>query len=331
MKNNSPIAIFTYNRPNHARMLFESLLNCARLDECDLHIFCDGLGSSEHAANVQASRQVVREFAPRLNAVRVIEHDKNLRLAGSIVYGVTELCAQYGRVIVLEDDLILHPFFLDFMLQALDRYQDEERVAQVMGFTFPGKLSTDSDAFFLPFTSSWGWATWQRAWSSYSPDVKPALELLDADPQLRFRFDLDGTYHNTIELRRISQDKLDTWDYQWYWSVFSANKFALFPRRSLVWQNGLDASGTHTKSEWYGLQPSLKKILKEKWTSPVSFPVSVQTNEIAFDNLKNFYRLSFAPTFFVYWRRVIKLKILRLVKKTGLPAWVIRAIDKNSK
>jgi GT2 family glycosyltransferase len=192
MNAKTPVVIFAYNRPRHLRQLFDSLLQCTRLDECQVHIFCDGAKKPEHDPGVQAARQSVDKFAPSLNAT-VVKREHNVGLARSIVSGVTELCEQYGRVIVLEDDFILHPFFLDFMLQSLDCFADEEQVAQIAGFTFPIQTPPKPDSFFLPLTTSWGWTTWQRAWKLFSWETESALQILDADLQMRSRFDLDET------------------------------------------------------------------------------------------------------------------------------------------
>ena len=35
------------------------------------------------------------------------------------------------------------------------------------GHMFPVKVKADEDSFFLPFTTSWGWATWKRAWDLF--------------------------------------------------------------------------------------------------------------------------------------------------------------------
>jgi len=292
MKSSTPIAVFVYNRPDHTRQLIESLLNCARLDECAVHIFCDGAKKPEYEQSVQSARVVAREFASRLNAT-ILERDENLGLARSIVTGVTELCEKYGSVIVLEDDFILHPFFLDFMLQSLDRYADDELVAQVAGFTFPiTDASLQNDAFFLPATSSWGWATWQRAWKLFSWETESALQILDADPQLMRRFDMDGSFPCSDMLRLAANGKVDSWAIRWYWSVFQVGKLIIYPRRSLVWQNGFDETATHTTSAaWTGMQAASKNdFLKEQWRNPISFPDTTQTDQVVFAKLKKFFR-----------------------------------------
>lgn len=314
MNSKTPIAVFAYNRPRHLHQLLDSLLQCRRLDECQVHIFCDGAKKPGHEPNVFGARQVVDEFAPRLNAV-VSKSEQNIGCAKSIVLGVYELCEKYGRVIVLEDDLILHPFFLDFMLQSLDRYADDKRVAQIAGFKFPIRLPNKLDAFFLPLTTSWGWATWQRAWKLYSWDLEVALQRLDADAQLRTKFDLDGAYSYTDMLRLTAEGKLDAWDIRWYWHTFSAGMLTLYPRISLVWQNGFDETATHTKAAWPGLQANFSDFLQEKWQMPVVFPEAIGTNDVAFGKLKNFLRPK--PSYGLVGRFKKRIKhFINLVKQT---------------
>ena len=286
----TPVVIFAYNRPRHLRQLFDSLLNCTRLNECQVYVFCDGAKKPEHLDDVRTVREVAREYASRLGNAFLIERAENLGLARSIVSGVTELCAQYGRVIVLEDDFILHPFFLDFMLQALDRYVNDEHVAQVAGFTFPLDVFPKTDSFFLPFATSWGWATWQRAWELFSWETESVLKILDADPKMRDRFDLDGAYPYSDMLRLAIDGGVDSWAIRWQWRTFEASKLTLYPRCSLVWQNGFDGDATHTTTPWAGLQKSIDEFLQIQWRPPITFPNTVQSDGIAFENIKNFIR-----------------------------------------
>jgi len=171
MSQKTPVPIFTYNRPLHAQQMLDSLAACQRLEECQPIIFSDGPRIPEHEVVVRDVRQITRNWAKKYNA-KLIERAKNLGLAHSIVDGVIKLCNEYGRVIVLEDDLVLHPAFVDFMLQSLDRYSDDDRIAQMAGFTFPIETSETPNTFLLPLTTSWGWATWKRAWDSFSCDIR---------------------------------------------------------------------------------------------------------------------------------------------------------------
>jgi hypothetical protein len=230
------------------------------------------------------------------------------------VSGVTELCEKYGRVIVLEDDFILHPFFLDFMLQSLDCFADEEQVAQIAGFTFPIQTSPKPDSFFLPLTTSWGWTTWQRAWKLFSWETESALQILDADLQMRSRFDLDGSYPYSGMLRLAAEDKVDSWAIRWYWHTFMANKLILYPRRSLVWQNGFDEAATNTSTAQSGQQASLDTFFQEEWRTPLSFPDTVQVDENAFDKLKKHLRRESSPALPARFNELLKGVLTRLSK-----------------
>ena len=284
----TPIALFTYNRAEHTARVLNSLANCARLDECSLHIYCDAPGRTEHAADVEASRAVVREQAPKFNAT-VIERDTNFGLARSIVDGVTDLCDRYGRVIVLEDDLVLSPSFLDFMLQALDRYADEKNVYQVSGYMFPIDQPNDADAFFLPLITTWGWATWRRAWEIFDWDASDALEKLK-DPSLRRRFDLQNTYPYTVMLENQLKGQTQSWGILFWWQVFKANGLALHPRESLVWNGGFDSTGTNCGDQGWSIEPGAGVVTHTTSKDSFVFPKTVTVHQQAFDNICNFLK-----------------------------------------
>ncbi len=276
----TPIAVFTYNRPVHTARLLDSLSRCTRLDECDVHIFCDGPKKPEHRPAVEASRQVVRQWAEGHPAA-VVEREDNLGLARSIVTGVSELCAAYGRVIVLEDDLVLSPDFLDYMLQALDRYADSPEVYQVAGYLLPVEHEFTREAFFLPLTTTWGWATWQRAWQAFRWEVPDAREKL-ADPGFRRRFDLEGCYPYSAMLEDRLAGKNDSWGILWWYTVFCLGGLVLYPPVSLVQNLGFDGSGVHCGSSDQGTAEAAAGRL------PLSFslPRQVQADLAAFERVK---------------------------------------------
>ena len=238
----TPLAIFAYRRPAHLERTLAALVLCARLDECAATIFCDGPRDDAARNDVEAVRKVARTWAQKHGA-EVREAAENLGLARSIVGGVTELCAAHGRVIVLEDDLVPAPDFLAFMLTALDRYADAAEVWQIGGFRLPFAWSGNADALFLPCTTTWGWATWQRAWQHFQW-TPPDLAQLD-DEAVSRAFDLDGAYAYSQMLRERLAGRNDSWGILWWWTVFRAAGLVLYPRESLLTVGGFDGSGTH--------------------------------------------------------------------------------------
>jgi hypothetical protein len=286
----TPVAVFTYNRPQHTARVLETLSRCARLDECRLHIYCDGPSSLDHTEATEASRRIVRGWARRLDA-DVIERETNAGLARSIVGGVTELCEKYGRVIVIEDDLVVSPDFLDYMLQALDRYEEEANVYQISGHMFQVKHPGGMDTLFVPFPVTWGWATWKRAWRVFDWEAKGALDAL-TDPMTRRRFDLDDAYPYSTMLEQRLDGLNQSWGILWVWSVFKVNGLVLHPRRSLVWVggSGADGQGTHCGDVSELPQDPQKLFMEPRLSLPLTFPEQIIPDDLAFDRMKTFLR-----------------------------------------
>jgi GT2 family glycosyltransferase len=188
---------------------------------------------------------VVREA--RIPDLRLVERDRNVGLARSVVEGVTQVCDSHGRAIVVEDDLVLSTTFLAYMNEALERFRDDERILHVGGYMFPVELGCPHDSVFLPFTSSWGWGTWSRAWRHYDPTAS-AYAALERDRAARRRFDLDGSKAFFEMLRAARAGRLDSWGIRWYLSVFARGGLSIYPRRSLVRNEGFGEDATHTKS-----------------------------------------------------------------------------------
>jgi hypothetical protein len=239
----APIALFVYNRPEHTRQTVEALLRNPLAAQSELFIFSDAAKTPETLNRVEQVRAYIRTVGG-FKSVQVIEREKNHGLANSIIDGVTKLCDDYGRVIVLEDDLVVAPTFLNYMNEALAKYQDNEKVMQISGYMFPLPIQADSDAFFLPFTTSWGWATWKRAWEKFDPEAK-AFESLKVDAQKRRAFDLDNSYPYFKMLEQQKKGLSDSWAIRWNLSVFNENGLVLFPRVTLVNNHGFDGSGVH--------------------------------------------------------------------------------------
>ena len=149
---------------------------------------------------------------------------------------------------MLEDDLLVAPGFLTYLNAALDRYRDESRVMQISAHMFPVDVPSVDDAFFLPFVSSWGWATWSRAWRKFDP-VASGYALLKSDGERRRAFDMDGAYEYFSMLEAQLGGKVDSWAIRWNLSVFMNDGMVLYPKKSLVENKGFDGSGIHTRGE----------------------------------------------------------------------------------
>jgi len=240
---NAPIVLFVYNRPVHTRRMVESLLQNEEASSSELFIYADAPKNSEAGEAVHEVRAYIHTITG-FRSVSIVERDKSWGLANSIIDGVTAVVNRFGRIIVLEDDLVVSPNFLGYMNTALERYQDDDRVMQISGHMFPAQFTADTDAVFLPMTTSWGWATWERAWKHFNAEAKGYAQLKQ-DAALRKRFNLDGAYDYFSMLEAQIAGLVDSWAIRWYLSVFMQGGLVLFPVKSLVENAGFDGSGTH--------------------------------------------------------------------------------------
>lgn len=282
MQNPAPIALFVYNRPEHTRRTLKYLQDNLLAADSRLFIFSD---AAAHGADEEKVNQV-RTLAKQTNgfkSVRLIEREENMGLAQSIIQGVTQLVNEYGKVIVFEDDLLSSPHALTYFNEALQRYEKAEKVMQVAGYMFPlSDRDTLPETFFLRSISSWGWATWGRAWNHFEADIDKLYTQFDVEKIQRFT--VDGTMKNYWkQLLDFKKGKNDSWAIRWHASVFLQAGLVLYPAKSLIENIGHDGSGVHSIIEdTYRVHPSRK---------PVStFPDTIQEDPRALAAVKEFYR-----------------------------------------
>ena len=238
----APILLFVYNRPEHTRRCIQSLLKNSLASESYLFIYADGAKDSTQQEAVNEVRNYIRSIQG-FKQTTLIERSENWGLARNIIDGVTTQANRYGKVIVLEDDLVVAPYFLQFMNDALEVYKDEPKVGHIQACDFTQDSSLPS-TFLIKWTGSWGWATWDRAWKYFNPNGKELLQELEERKLTRI-FDFNGKYGFTRMLRRQIEGKNNSWAIRWNASLFLKDILSLNVGRSLVQNEGFDGSGTN--------------------------------------------------------------------------------------
>jgi hypothetical protein len=239
----APVALFAYARVNHLRKAVNSLLTNAECEDTSLYVFCDGPKSWKDKTQTDAVCEYVEKIVG-FASVKRIYRDHNLGLAQSIISGVTEILSMHDSVIVMEDDLVVSPYFLKFMNEGLRQYRDNEQVASIHGYCFPVS-ETLPETFFLRGADCWAWASWSRAWKRFEPDGEKLLAELKQKKLLN-RFDFDGAYPNVKMLKDQIAGKNESWAIRWHAACFIAEMLTLYPGKSLVKNIGNDDSGTHS-------------------------------------------------------------------------------------
>ena len=301
-RDRAPIALFVYNRPTLARSTLDALAANGGARESDLVIFSDGPRGETDRALVTQVRLLAASVAG-FRSVKVVESPTNLGLAASIVTGVTALVAERGRIIVMEDDLVTSPVFLDFMNDSLNMYHSEPAVGAISGYTFPLEARLP-ETFFLLEESCWGWATWSRAWAKFEPDGRKLLSEIQRTGRLR-EFDLDGSFPFAQMLQEQIAGRNNSWAIRWRASLFLNGMLSLYPGGSLVRNVGTDGSGTHaTPSDiMYDTDLRLEPVRVERITVKVDDSVSGE--------MRRYFRKHFA---YGRWPRTVR-RLKRLLNQ----------------
>lgn len=274
----APVALFVYNRPWHTRQTVEALLANAEAADTDLYIFSDAAKNEQADMAVSEVRSYIHGITGFIS-VHIIEREANFGLAKSIIEGVSLICKQHGQVIVLEDDMVTSPYFLKFMNDGLEFYENDERVISISGYVYPIKKSLP-ETFFLRGADCWGWATWKRGWELFEQDGQYLLEELTRK-KLADKFDFDNSYPYMKMLRAQIAGKNNSWAIRWYASAFLKNKLTLYPGKSLVRNIGMDDSGTHCSSA-VAHEVDLARALVRVGTVPVEESTSARQAFVAF-------------------------------------------------
>ena len=243
----APVVLFVYRRD--FKKTIDSLLKNNLANQTDLFIYSDGSKNDKDLDDVIIVRDSIKEIYG-FKSVTSINSEKNKGLANSIIDGVTRTINEYGRVIVLEDDLIVSKDFLEYMNDALNYYNNDKMIWSISGFgpNLPCLHNYNKSLYLSPRASSWGWASWKDQWNSVDWLAKD-FDDLKKDLKLRGMFELGGNdMYKMLELQMLG--KIDSWAIRWCFSQFLQNKYTVYPVKSKIINYGFyDNKGTHTNND----------------------------------------------------------------------------------
>lgn len=246
MKTFAPIIIFAFNRLTVLKNTINSLKSNKESINSDLFIFVDGPRSNrpEDKGKVIAVQEYVKNV-DGFKSIRYYFSNMNKGLARSIIEGTTKVINEYGKVIVIEDDLYLSCSFLKFMNQMLDLYEEDKRIMQVSGYSCKLKKINNYpfDAYISERAHSWTWGTWKDRWLTIDWDVKDFNSLKTNRKQQRDFCKRGSDLYGM--LKKYMEGKNNSWYIRFNYSMFKQHRYAVCPIRSLVRNDGFIAESTH--------------------------------------------------------------------------------------
>lgn len=244
----SPVALFVYNRVDNTLQTLRALMANTLAAQTDLYVFSDGGKDEASWSAVREVRKLLHEIAQEvarthsLLSMTIVERPDNFYLERNIIEGINQVLEHHDTIIVLEDDIVTSPHFLQFMNDAFRLYRHEKRVMHVSGFTRLEGVSVSSPHFyFTPFMGGWGWGTWRDRWNSHFVHFSSREEALSGCSQKM----LDAVEYGGVFpcLKDLNRQPIP-WDICWTMAIRKAHGLCLYPSQTLVRNIGL-TGGTH--------------------------------------------------------------------------------------
>lgn len=247
--NYAPIVLFVYNRPEHTNRVYSMLKTNKEAMESELYVVSDGAKNEADQGGVTQVRRMIRKFEGFKN-IYIIEREENWGIEKSEYEAISKVVNQCGKIIVLEDDLLINQGFLNYMNKALVKYEKSSKVFSISAYAYiEQKTSQHVESFFLQMPTSWGWGTWKDKWNKMQMNPKD-INILHGSREAQRKFDCHGAYpwyKMLCQLEKITGEI--TWDLCWHWTIVKNDGLVLYPQYSLVINDGFDGSGVHCPNE----------------------------------------------------------------------------------
>jgi len=294
----APIVLFVYNRLNCTKRTLEALKKNELASKSELFIYSDGAKNKNDMKKVVKVREYIKNI-DGFKKITIRKNKANTGLAQSIISGVTNVVNKYGKIIVLEDDLVTSRYFLRFMNEALEAYKNEPKVASIHGYIYP--IKNLPETFFMKGADCWGWATWNNKWSIFERDGKKLLDKVKKK-NIERKIDFNGYIKYTSMLKDQVEGKIDSWAIRWHVSAYLKNMITLYSGQSYVQNIGFGKDATHTTTNLNLYKINLVKKFKFS---------KIPANEdfVSQKKIENFFR-SMKMSFI----QKIKLKIISYLK-----------------
>jgi hypothetical protein len=277
----APIILFTYNRLSHTKKTIDALQKNELAKDSELFIYSDG-GKDEDSWNKVNEIRRYSESIVGFKNITIIKRNVNIGLAQNIIDGVTKIVNQYGKIIVLEDDIVTSPYFLNFMNDNLDFYEKISKIWHISGWNYPISNENLEDTFFYRTMNCWGWATWKDRWNNYEKNPQK-LQSSFSEKDI-YEFNLDNATNFWEQVEKNHNKQMNTWAIFWYATIFKNQGLCLNPTQSFVENIGFDGTGTNT-----GYRDNYSSNLFRK-NYEIKFENNLIENKTATDRIKLFFR-----------------------------------------
>ena len=224
-----------YNRPKKMRALLESLEKYSG-NFREILVSIDYHSEVMHRAHVSELTRFMgnKKFT-------FYFHTTNKGLKKNLYTAIENMAFSHDLLMFLEDDLIIRPNFDLYLESAISKLISCE-ITSASLYSYPDVYSIRKSDFTMVGADCWGFIISQAKWRDFM--AFKDYRYLNWIQRLRFNF--FGTY-NFYTLYKEALDGKN-WAVLFYYWAFVNSERVLYPKESLVYNNGLDGSGINCDS-----------------------------------------------------------------------------------
>lgn len=290
----APILITVYNRSKHFEKCINSLLNNYGSSETDVYIALDYPYRQE---DVEENEKVLA-FCKKVEGFKsftVIRREENIGAYKNLTLARDFLFEQNERLIVSEDDNIFSPYFLRYINEGLQKYQDDSGVFAICGYCPPIALDPNIDVFFTPDCMPYGFGMWRSKFKDVDLNSKTFFSFF-GNPYVWFKYNNTmGDQHFISLLAAKLRGNIFT-DVTIGLHKYQRKLVSLAPAQSLVRNIGQDGSGLNSN-----VNPELQNQTLWSKNCPVDVTKSNPTSTYFYEkNRVAFHKVSLLKKISVY-------------------------------
>jgi hypothetical protein len=242
----TPILFLIFNRPSQTQKVFESIQAIR-----PKFLFVAADGPRENNIHDQEKCKMTRAIIKQIDwecEVKTLFREKNLGCGRAVSSAVTWFFEHVEKGIILEDDCLPITDFFYYCESLLIKYKNDNSIMHIGGRNnLTVKLKYRYSYYYSAYTHIWGWATWKRAWDFYNFKIG---SLNNFEDSLTFYFKKKFIRDYWIAMfQQFRINPIDTWDYQWTYTVWKNKGLSILPVVNLVTNIGFGNDATHTKTD----------------------------------------------------------------------------------
>jgi hypothetical protein len=240
----TPVLFILFSRLETTKKVF-SVIKQVRPARLYLASDAPRLNKHEECKEVEGVRAYILKNIDWDCQVKTRFQEKNTGPKYAVSAAVTWFFENESEGIILENDCVPNLSFFVFCQILLERYRDNQEIWHIGGNNFQsGFKYCDGDYYYSRYSYIWGWATWADRWRFYNVELAHINEVTFLD-KIHTKVEVCRYWHDIYD--RLKAKKLNTWDYQWLFTIWIHLGKSIVPHVNLVSNIGFLPDAVHTK------------------------------------------------------------------------------------